>query len=155
MKPGDCAPRTCSHIVRSACKHPCAQEDRLHSSTVWVRHLEEGGIELARDAGGRRNLVLPGAVRDEAPGVWVCDDLLACEEAKPLDEAPLHLQIRSLRASAQTAEGLAEVRRSFPWLELKCLLCIGTIQHAQVATRQNKRTPGERRITQLTYTGSL
>ncbi len=55
-------------------------------------NLEEGGIELVRDAGGCGYLVLPGAVGDEAPRVLICDHFLACEQAQALNEGALHLQ---------------------------------------------------------------
>ena len=56
-----------SYSLRSAERLDCAQMRRFWVSSSALRDLEESDVELLGDAGGGRDLVLPGAVRDEAP----------------------------------------------------------------------------------------
>ena len=58
-------------------------------------HLQKGGIELAGDASGSGDLVLPGAVAQQFASVSIGQHLLACEEAQAHDKRPFHLCMQS------------------------------------------------------------
>lgn len=67
------------------------KKEQVEAHYHVTSNLEEGDIELAGNAGGGRNFVLPGAVRDEASRAQIGDHLFGCEEAKTHYERTLHL----------------------------------------------------------------
>jgi hypothetical protein len=60
-----------------------------------VARLDEGGVELAGDAGGSWDLVLPGAVAQQLASCSIDHHLLTCEEAQAHYERALHLSNRT------------------------------------------------------------
>ena len=60
-----------------------------------VARLDEGGVELAGDAGGSWDLVLPGAVAQQLASITINHHLLTREEAQAHYERALHLNNRT------------------------------------------------------------